>query len=330
VNTYLIKPTAAISILAFSAFAAQAATVSSVVITETTRDRGGPAIATVTTDTSAGTAAAEGQLRRDTTAVQNADGTSAVRATAGFRANEELTTSAATYEQSETNSSGADRDYTLSYQLAEQSADMFFGFGFIVDLAQTASFGLAVAPVTPATPSNANNPFASTDPAFLPPSASPYTAASFEYAITVNGVTVFSARADALLDGFDETDVEFDSVSGFTPTAVSNGQGGVTFSVGGIQDDIFLGTFGDGETIDVISTLTARAYASGDPFSEIGGGSVNVRSSDPVSLSSVGFLTSTPTVVVPPNPNAIPLPAAGWLLIAGLGGLGALRRRTSK
>ena len=29
----------------------------------------------------------------------------------------------------------------------------------------------------------------------------------------------------------------------------------------------------------------------------------------------------------PPIPGAVPLPAAGWLLFAGLGGLAALRRR---
>lgn len=32
-------------------------------------------------------------------------------------------------------------------------------------------------------------------------------------------------------------------------------------------------------------------------------------------------------VVPPPAPGAIPLPAAGWMLLAGLGGMAALRRR---
>lgn len=33
------------------------------------------------------------------------------------------------------------------------------------------------------------------------------------------------------------------------------------------------------------------------------------------------------TVVIPPNPSAVPLPAAGWLMIAGLGGLAAMGRK---
>lgn len=32
----------------------------------------------------------------------------------------------------------------------------------------------------------------------------------------------------------------------------------------------------------------------------------------------------------PPSPSVIPLPAAGWLMLAGIGGLAALRRRKSK
>ncbi len=33
------------------------------------------------------------------------------------------------------------------------------------------------------------------------------------------------------------------------------------------------------------------------------------------------------TVIVPPNPPAVPLPAAGWMLLAGMGALAASRRR---
>ena len=41
------------------------------------------------------------------------------------------------------------------------------------------------------------------------------------------------------------------------------------------------------------------------------------------SLVNVG----TGPVVTPPNPSAVPVPAAGWMLLAGLGGMAALRRR---
>ena len=36
------------------------------------------------------------------------------------------------------------------------------------------------------------------------------------------------------------------------------------------------------------------------------------------------------TPVAPPPPSAIPVPAAGWLLLAGLGGLAAMRRKTTQ
>lgn len=45
------------------------------------------------------------------------------------------------------------------------------------------------------------------------------------------------------------------------------------------------------------------------------------------SLINVG---TGPIVTPPPNPNVIPLPAAGWMLLAGLGGLAAMRRRKDK
>jgi hypothetical protein len=42
------------------------------------------------------------------------------------------------------------------------------------------------------------------------------------------------------------------------------------------------------------------------------------------SLINVG---SGPVVTPPPNPNVVPLPAAAWMLMAGLGGLASMRRR---
>jgi hypothetical protein len=33
------------------------------------------------------------------------------------------------------------------------------------------------------------------------------------------------------------------------------------------------------------------------------------------------------TYTPPPPPNVVPLPAAGWMLLAGLGGIAAMKRR---
>jgi hypothetical protein len=151
------------------------------------------------------------------------------------------------------------------------------------------------------------------------------TAASFQYDIEVDGMLVFTARADAIMD--QSGNVVLDAVQNFMPTLASGTFGSTVFSVDGISGSIFLGSRAAGTTIDVTSTLTARAYAEGIPIDGFVGGSVNVRSRDPITLSSIGTLSSTPTIVV--NPSPVPLPAAAWMLIAGLGGLGVLRKRAA-
>lgn len=310
-----LKQTAALTFaFALSTGAALATTVSTVTIIETTSDFSGNVTVTPTTST-----ASPGDVSVSTStgsvATQNADGTSSVRAAVGLQDRQELTTATATFEQSEVNDFGMDRDYTLNYTLGEQSADLFWDNTFCCF--ETAAFTTFAV-----LPSNPDNPFG-TDPNALPGTVVDVTAASFEYVIEVDGVEKFAARADAIMDGFGLANTVTDAVSGFTPTLTANGFSGVTFTVAPLSGSFELGTFADGETIEVTSYLRARAYTTGNI--EIGG-SVDIFSNDPINLSSVGSLTSTPTQT---GPSPVPLPAAGWLLIAGLGGLAVTRRRKS-
>ncbi|MCY4337016.1 MAG: VPLPA-CTERM sorting domain-containing protein [Litoreibacter sp.] len=287
-----------------------------------------------------------------TFAEQNADGTSAVNAAANAFSGENKITATAAFEQSETNLTNGARDYTLSYELSGQSADFTVGFGDLLNsriaaAGQSQSLsatsvstdpGVAAASVTTSrtsgiAPTNSDNPFTEIDdPEALSPNQfpSPVAAASFEYIIQVNGVTELTARADAILDGFDTAaGLVFDAVGVFTPTATATADG-FNFSVGEISGDIDLGTKQAGEEIKITSWLIARAYSApffGDGQEPI---SVNTFSVDPISLSSIGIsLTSTPTTPTDPNPTPVPLPAAGWMLIAALGGLGLAKCKRS-
>jgi len=235
-------------------------------------------------------------------AVQNADGTSEVAAETGRDAWTELSTAKASLTQSETNTTNGAREYFLDYELSGLSTRLFHN-------TDSGLFGPG-----PTAPVFAN-PFLDNFETLI---TSAYTAASFQYEILVNGSSVFSARADVLEN---EAGVTTENVENFDVTVTENSIFGSTlFEVDDISGAISLGTFASGETISVESILIARSYAT-NILDEITN-SVGAESSDPVTISSVGTLRSTAVNMAP-----VPLPAAGWMLIAGVGGLVAAGRR---
>jgi len=281
-----------------------AASVSVVDVVSVQKDFSGTTSVVKDTQTETGGTASASIGFGSVAAVQNADGTSEVQAETSRDANTQLNTATAAFIQSETNTFGMERDYTLSYSLSGMSARLnhFSDAGFFGPLT-TASFA---------------NPFSDDYETLVD---SDYTAASFRYSISVNGNEVFSARADALLS---EADAKIENQSGFNATLTDVGSGfgrQFLFEIDDINGEIDLGTFAAGETISVTSTLVAQGYAQ-NILDELGN-NVGSRSTDPVNLASTGVLTSTPTNA----PSPVPLPAAGWMLIAAVGGLTALRRK---
>jgi hypothetical protein len=95
------------------------------------------------------------------------------------------------------------------------------------------------------------------------------------------------------------------------PTPHFNVEGGLggqenAFGFGQNYIDVALGTGGAAWDLNALRAGGDSALSFGEAFIDI----------------KVSEIISQP----PSNPAPIPLPAAGWLLLAGLGGLGALRR----
>ena len=291
----------------FSA-AASASTISNATVTSSNLfGFGGGGTATDTDTNAGGTASA---TIGDSSATQNADGTSDVSAVIRpFDSGATRVTSEAQLQLFETNATSGSRTYSLNFELT----------GLSTQITTSRQYG-----------SLQRNPFDNPDPSAVD-SQSAYTAASFEYAIQLNGTDIYTARADVLGlatspgPSFDLVQTySFDNVQNFAPSITSLGTPGgllesFLFSVDDLFGSIDLGIFDAGETLEITSTLTARAFA----ISFEGENFVGAGVQDPITLA--GFSLSSRPAQGPINP--IPLPAAGWMLLGALAGLTALKRR---
>ena len=265
-------------------------------------------------------------------AIQEGDGNSDVRAISqqgGFLTDFEQVTSEAVFTQQETNTTNATREYFLNFTVQDLEAEL----SHFADDLNNNDLDLV-------------NPFGATPSVF---NQSGVTAASFEYTINVNGNEAYNTRVDALISI--ENGIDFDGVGAFLDSANVTGDfaNGFDLNVAGISDEIILGDFEAGETLTVTSSLVARAFSHAGVTNlfvvpeECGDGGFIIDAevfipsevceeedrpngafaffNDPVNITSIG------NRAIATNPSPVPLPAAAWMLIAALGGLGAVRSR---
>lgn len=357
-STKTLLLSASVAALGLAPFAVAAAPISSeAAITVATGFSGSAAQATTTTDTAVPGDATDGTAESGSStfgnyALQQSNGNSEVNAESfrGGNADFEMVTSQALLNQLEVNTSNATRRYFLDFTLQGLSADLqhatdqIEGPEIVARAALSGGIPTSGTTVTTATASEplpaegteltAVNPFGDTT---VDINASSVTAASFEYFIEVNGQTVFSTRADAMVSFEAGEQIVSDGLFGDSAALSGSFGSGFSFDIDPITNQVIeLGDFAAGSEIEVRSGLIARAYShagfgfggsenceveSNDDFPCFTFFSNGVDSffSDPVLISSIGFKTL--------NTTAVPLPAAGWLLIAGLGGMAALGRR---
>jgi hypothetical protein len=232
-------------------------------------------------------------------ATQNADGTSVLEGE-GFladgRGHAMYLDAAQTI--SVTNNSGAAQNYTFDYALLNMSAYINGDFGGA---------------------SNTGNPFDPNDA--LSEGVGDSVGLKFDYNVFLDtgaGVnTIFSASITAFGGA---GSYQLDGVSGFngTLTALNCGQygcSGVGLAIDDLVGSLNLGSIADGASFTVFTQLTATARANGfeNELSFVLG--------DPTGVNALNA-----GVVTGGAAPAVPLPAAAWMLMAGLGGLGAMRK----
>ena len=152
----------------------------------------------------------------------------------------------------------------------------------------------------------------------------------------LNNTNVSSVNAGAGVTG---TPADFTAVSVSDPFTLSDGANtGVSFTFRGASDASFTISQSGGSVVTPSGTGTGTGGSGQFGLGVLANGSTENDGSfsfGTTSNSSTGtYLT---TFAVPPNQDieeefdpisAIPLPAAAWMLLAGLGSLWAFRRRT--
>lgn len=224
-------------------------------------------------------------------ATQNADGTSFVEASAGSLFDGTpayVGTAIAKLTQEVTNTSGADETYTMDYLLAGMSIYLNGDNGGAT---------------------NNGNPF--------PSLTGESVGGLLDYTVTANGIPVFNAHIEAFGGAESYESANATNLTGsFTPfPAQFGGFNGTLFNVDPVSGTLTFAPVADGDTLTVEAVLTAQFYANAFE-NEVG-----VFFSDPQNITKTGALTLSG------GPQVVPLPAAGWLLLSGLGGLALFGRR---
>lgn len=163
----------------------------------------------------------------------------------------------------------------------------------------------------------------------------------------VTGGVTFSYTVNDPVNTADITAVYFNLGNGFSYSDLTFSGSAVT-KTGGTQRNIQGGNIGQyfdvGAAIgtavgtlapELFKSFVFSVFATDLDVSDFLGQTFAVRGVNVGAFPDGGFLTSknygtAPDQVAPEQLAPVPLPAAGWMLIAGVGGLGAMSRRRRK